>query len=333
MINTHTTTTMEDLDEIWEYLETTRKIETPTKKVLASSQFFCECTGVKVLGPDNLPVCTKCGLVESSFIDESPEWTSGVSEDGVSKDPSRCGNLASDTELFSSAWGTGTVISTHNAPAYAMRRMARINFHSSMNHKDRSLFHAYKDIERAAKDILNLTDSIVRDAKVLYRKFNGEKLTRGAIRSGVKANCVMYACKLSNVPRTTKEIADAFDIPTRDISRTAQLFKETILGDTTPPPNKPSVTRSADVVHRLLNSFNLGGDRQVRIRCIKLCKKLDNCTTLMSKTPSSIASVVVLLSLGSLTTKQDVCEKCGISMPTLTKIEALAKAYLEETPE
>jgi hypothetical protein len=74
---------MEDLDEIWEYLETTRKIETSTKKVLVSSQFFCECAGVKVLGPDNLPVCTKCGLVESNFIDESPEWTSGVSEDGV----------------------------------------------------------------------------------------------------------------------------------------------------------------------------------------------------------------------------------------------------------
>jgi transcription initiation factor TFIIIB Brf1 subunit/transcription initiation factor TFIIB len=139
----------------------------------------------------------------------------------------------------------------------------------------------------------------------------------------------MYACKLSNIPRTTKEIADAFDIPTRDISRTAQLFKETILGET---QKKLSVTRSADVVHRLLNSFNLGGDRQIRINCIKLCKKLDNCTTLMSKTPSSIASVVILLSLGSLTTKQDVCEKCSISMPTLVKIEALAKAYLEESP-
>ena len=321
---------MEDLDEIWEYFETTRRIETSTKKV--SSQFFCECSGVKVLGTDNLPVCTKCGLVESSVIDESPEWTSGVSEDGVSKDPSRCGNLASDTELFSSSWGTGTVISTHNVPSYAMRRMAMINFHSSMNHRDRSLFHAYKDIERPAKDVLNLTDSIVRDAKVLYRKFNCEKLTRGAIRSGIKANCVMYACKLSNVPRTTKEIADAFDIPTRDISRTAQIFKETILGNTTATP-KPNITRSSDVVHRLLNSFNLGSDRQIRIKCIRMCKKLDNCTMLMSKTPSSIASVVVLLSLGSLTTKQDVCEKCGISMPTLSKIEAIVKAYLEETPE
>jgi transcription initiation factor TFIIIB Brf1 subunit/transcription initiation factor TFIIB len=201
-----------------------------------------------------------------------------------------------------------------------------------MNHKDRALFHAYKDIERAAKDALNLTDAVVRDAKIMYRKFNGEKLTRGAIRSGIKANCVMYACKLSNFPRTTKEIADAFDIPPRDISRTSQLFKETILGNDA-PPSAPSVTRSNDVVRRLLNSFNVGADRQIGMKCMKLCKKLDNCTNLMSKTPSSIASVVILLSLGPLTTKQDVCEKCSISMPTLTKIEAIAKAYLEETPE
>ena len=320
-------------EEAWAIFEEFRK---PIPKCVApksfEGEFFCKCGGLKVIGQDNSPVCTKCGVIESIYVDISPEWTNGVSESGVSKDQSRCGNLASDTELFSTSWGTGTVISTYNAPSYAMRRMARINFHSSMNHKDRALFHAYKDLERAAKDVLLMSDTIVRDAKVLYKKFNQEKLTRGAIRSGIKANCVMYACKLANFPRTTKEVADAFNIPTRDISRTAQMFRETILGETAPPCS-PTVTRSIDVVHRLLNSFDLAGNRQIRVKCMKMCRQLDNCTTLMSKTPSSIASVIILLSLGSLTTKQDVCEKCSISMPTLTKIEAIAKAYLEEKPE
>jgi hypothetical protein len=31
----------------------------------------------------------------------------------------------------------------------------------------------------------------------------------------------------------TKEIADAFEIPSKDISRTSQMFRETILGETT----------------------------------------------------------------------------------------------------
>ena len=77
-----------------------------------------------------------------------------------------------------------------------------------MNHKDRSLFHAYKDIESAASGVLNLPSTVIRDAKVMYKKFNGEKLTRGAVRTGVKANCVFMACKLAKIPRTTREIAE-----------------------------------------------------------------------------------------------------------------------------
>ena len=323
---------MYEIESLWNQFDIFRQTEVKCEeKIVKTDIYRCNCGGKKVFNGDEMPTCTLCGEVAYIYITDTAEWASGLDDSGKVTDHSRCG-APQDLDLFSSQWGSASIIFKQGKQTYSQKRMAKINFHLSMNHRDRALFHAYKDIERPAKDVLNLTDSIVRDAKVLYRKFNCEKLTRGAIRSGIKANCVMYACKLSNVPRTTKEIADAFDIPTRDISRTAQIFKETILGETTATP-KPSITRSSDVVHRLLNSFNLGSDRQIRIKCIRMCKKLDNCTTLMSKTPSSIASVVVLLSLGPLTTKQDVCEKCGISMPTLSKIEALVKAYLEETPD
>ena len=211
-----------------------------------------------------------------------------------------------------------------------MRRMARINFHSSMNHKDRSLFHAYKDIDEASMNkALNLSDAVIKDAKVMYRKFNGAKLTRGAIRLGIKANCVLYACKLSNFPRTTKEVADAFGIPTKDISRTSNIFRETILSDV--QKSNSTITRPIDVVHRLLNTFNIS-DRLLKVKCMKMCKHLEECVPLMGKTPTSIASIVILIILGEKTNKPEICEKCGISMPTLNKIESLTKAYLEENP-
>ena len=193
-----------------------------------------------------------------------------------------------------------------------------------MNHKDRSLFHAYKDIEEAARDALGLSEKVIRDAKVMYKKFNGEKLTRGAVRLGIKANCVMYSCKLSNVPRTTKEIADAFGIPTKDLSRTSHLFRETILNET--QKSAPSVTKAVDVVHRLLNSFE-EGKGELRMKCIKMCRNLENCVQLMSKTPNSIASVAILFVLK--VPKSEICDKCGISLPTLSKIETIAKQYLE----
>jgi transcription initiation factor TFIIIB Brf1 subunit/transcription initiation factor TFIIB len=237
--------------------------------------------------------------------------------------------MPSDTELFSAAWGAGLVINSRGS-SYAVRRMAKINFHSSMNHKDRALFHAYKDIEAAALARLNLPASVIRDAKVMYKKFNGEKLTRGAVRSGIKANCVLTACKLSNVPRTTKEIADAFDIPSKDISRTSQMFRETLLGDSA--PEKAKVTRASDVLPRILNDFTMveeGSKRKIASRCRKLCNFLEPCVELMGKTPNSVASAVILIILSDQIPKTEVANTCKISMPTLNKIEAIIKKYLE----
>jgi len=258
-----------EIDEIWEEYESFRASLEVCQKPPRINYNLCNCGYAKVTGPDNLPVCLECGLVESVYIDQSPEWTSGVDENGVSSDPSRCGNLAVDQDLFSCHWGTGTVISTQYKSSYSMRRMARINFHTSMNHKDRSLFHAYKDIDEAS---LNLSEAVVKDAKVMYRKFNGMKLTRGAIRLGIKANCVLYACKLANFPRTTKEIADAFGIPTKDISRTSNIFRDTILSEQ--QKSNSTITRPADVIHRLMNTFDIS-ERLVKMKCIKLCKHLE----------------------------------------------------------
>jgi transcription initiation factor TFIIIB Brf1 subunit/transcription initiation factor TFIIB len=189
-----------------------------------------------------------------------------------------------------------------------------------MNHKDRSLFHAYRDIDEACH---TLHDSVLKDAKILYRKFNEEKLTRGAVRLGIKANCVLYACRLAQTPRTTKEIADMFGIQSKDISRTTQIFKDNILGVT----KKNYVTKSYDVMQRLLNSFEV--TREERLKCNKMCTATDNCVELMSKTPNSVASAIIYIVIGHRVTKTEMCDKCSVSIPTLNKIEIIIKKHLE----
>jgi len=325
-------TTMEEA--LWADFEAAIEATNPppkVKEVIKVDHYTCVCGGTKVFGYDNLPVCTSCGLVESFYLDDSPEWTSGVGEDGVASDPSRCG-MPKDLELFSDAWGSGTVISSNRGTSYHFKKMARINFHSSMNHRDRALFHAYKDIDEAALNNLELPQSVVRDAKIMYRKFNGEVLTRGAVRTGIKANCVFYACKANNIPRTTKEIADAFGIPTKDISRTSQTFKDTIFGKSERPEPTVQLTRPAHVIHRMLNEFELGEDRRKwRVKCLKFASLLDDCVPLMGKTPNSVAAVVIYKVIGDTVSKHDIIQKCGISMPTLNKIEILVNKHLEDT--
>lgn len=320
------------MDEIWAEVEQFRRDNEPiTIKNPGISIYFCPCGGDKVQQSMGLPVCTSCGLIDKTSVDETAEWTSGPNNDGGTvKDAARCG-MPNDNELFSEQWGAGLVINSRGA-SYEIRRMAKISFHSSMNHKDRSLFHAYKDIELAALTKLNLPGTVIRDAKVLYKKFNGEKLTRGAIRRGIKANCVLNACRLSNISRSTAEIATAFGIPSKDISRTAFLFNETILGEDIKKAEAPRVTRPKDLLPKLFNDFEINEDikQKARIKATKMSRILEPCVDLMSKTPISIASVIILLVLGTSTNKKTVCEICKISAPTLTKIQTLVEDYLEK---
>jgi transcription initiation factor TFIIIB Brf1 subunit/transcription initiation factor TFIIB len=323
---------MTDIASMWAEFETLRSTQQP--KPVATTQknteFFCSCGGVKVKNIDNLPTCTSCGACDTMFIDDSAEWTSGVDDTGKVSDPSRCG-APQDLELFSEQWGNSTVMRASGRSTWAMKRQAKINFHMSMNHRDRALYHAYKDIDAAATSALQLPANVARQAKIFYRKFNESKLTRGAIRDGIKANCIMYACKLNNVPRSTKEIAEAYGIPTKDISRTHDIFKKEIMSsdETTASPESTAITKPTDLVSRLLQNFQIGGNRRaVIVRCKKLCEKVEGCVDLMGKTPNSIASVVILMAVKP--SKQEVCKNCGISMPTLNKIEIVVKKYLEE---
>jgi transcription initiation factor TFIIB len=307
------------LAAIWSQLDQLiPKDEEPIKPV--NTNFCRECSGVKIISREGLPTCSECGLIEDNFIDDSAEWTSGVTDDGRVNDPSRCGNPNPNPELFSQNWGKGTVISTQHSSTYENKRMAKINFHMSMNHKDRSLYHAYRDIDEACH---TLPESILKDAKMMYRKFNQGKLTRGAVRLGIKANCVLYACRLAQFPRTTKEISDMFGIQSKDISRTTQIFKDTIMGVT----EKNYITKAFDVMQRLLNSFEVSRDE--RFNCNKLCKSTDDCVELMSKTPNSIASAIIYIVLTPSVSKNEVCEKCSVSVPTLNKIELIIKKHLE----
>lgn len=316
---------MTEIDVLWADLEAVSALTQPPVHNVINNRYYCHCGGIKCINQDGIPTCTTCGIVDSLFIDDSPEWSSGVTEDGTTNDSSRCG-MAQDTELFSQAWGVGSVMKTNSSSSYKLKKIAKINFHQSMNHKDRSLFHAYKDIDDAAKTRLSIPDNVLRDAKVMYKKISETTLTRGAVRLGIKANCVFYACKLNNIPRTTKEISDAFGIPSRDMSRTSDIFKQIITGK----EETTVITRPQHVIQRMINEIKVGEDkRRLRMKALKLSEQLENCVALMGKTPNSIAAVVIYKIFGI--SKHDVVNYCNISMPTLNKIEIIVNRYLEQT--
>jgi transcription initiation factor TFIIIB Brf1 subunit/transcription initiation factor TFIIB len=273
---------------------------------------------------DDLPVCTECGRVDKAFISDEAEWRSGPDDNGTGGgDPSRVGAPV-NTDHFSAAWGMSTIMKT-KGHTYAERRMAKIDRHSAMNHRDRALFHAYQGMDNIGKLVLGLPDAVMYSAKIKYRAFNEAVLTRGAVRSGIKANCVFQACREFRVSRTTSEIAEAFGIPSRDISRTFQMYQEQV------PETDIHVTTPADLIPRFFNAVTTVPERMrgpVRSRIVGACRDLENCVELMGRTPKAVACAVMsqkLSELGYGMTKADICKICEVSVPTLGKIESIIR--------
>lgn len=307
----------QEVDLVWQHLESLKAPELAAPP--DQSLYFCPCGGQKDFSSE-LPTCSECGRCDDQFVSDEPEWRSGMNDDGEVSDPSRVGMPTDDR--FSEMWSMGTIMNVRSNASYALKKLARIDFHTSMNHRDRSLFHNYADIEKAGQ---NLPKFVLREAEHMYKKFTAEKLTRGAVRTGVKANCLLQACKNNNISRSIAEMASAFKIPTKDISRTAEMFREVI----TPPKTTVKITMASDVVVRMMNDFTMLDEttrRRVRAKVIRTCESIQESVELMGKTPKTIAATVIKMTLEGIVDINSVCQICDVSAPTIKKTETLVKA-------
>lgn len=307
--------TMIDIDSIWNTVD--ELTSTPESHDIVVDPYMCK--NCKTHDTINENVCMNCGFTSNVWIDDGAEWRSGVSEDGVVHDPCRVG-MAQDP-LYSSDWGKSTVMNVKRNQIKKYRLASIINYHGGMNHKDRALHKAYADFDRAGAN-LKVNSAIVNMAKMLYKKFTEETLTRGKVRTGIKANCLFFACKSRGVPRSTQEVAAAFQIDTKDISRTFDKAKESI------QPTQVKITRPSDMVPRIFNNLGVVLDRSMgvkKMKCVKICDKLMECPKLMGKTPLAVAAVVVMKELQL--SRAEMARVSGVSVATIAKIEAVVKAW------
>jgi transcription initiation factor TFIIB len=312
-----------EVSQAWRDFDILRSAHTSETTHHRDTEYFCDsCGGIKAFDglEIDLPTCTMCGRVDDAYVSDEPEWRSGADADTA--DPSRVG-LPTNTDHFSAAWSQTTFMTVPRWGPSAQKRLARINHHSSMNHRDRALFHAYAELDHIGKTILKLPDVVMYSVKIKYKAFNEAVLTRGAVRSGIKANCIFQACREFNVSRTTQEIAAAFGIPSRDISRTFDMYQEKL------PETSVHITTPADLVSRFFNEITTisDGDRgKLKMKVIAKCKSLEDKVELMGRTPKAIACAVmasVLKGVAGAPDRQTLCKICDISVPTLSKIEAI----------
>lgn len=311
---------MEEYADIWADFEEYQKItlRPPSPQSTLQDIYTCRCGGQKCFQPGDLPVCTSCGLTDSLYIDETPEWTNGVSEDGTSKDMSRAGADGVDRDLYSDSWGRGTVIKARWKDKPQVRRMARINFYQAMNSKDRRLHKVYSRIDQ---NYLELPETVMKRAKQLYKEFvEGPHLTRGKNREAIMANCVYAACREAKIPRTLDEVANAYQVDRKYMTRMDDVFREVV--DTNDEVAQDGEV--ASVAHRLMIPFQLPGKQRMQV--VKACNKLDECSKLMSRQPPTVAATAIMVVLGI--SRADVVTKTGVSASSISKLEQIVRDYL-----
>ena len=60
----------------------------------------------------------------------------------------------------------------------------------------------------------------------MYKKLAETRISRGSNRKGIIASCIYKACKIKNVPRSAKEIADIFQLSVTNMTKGCKKFDE-----------------------------------------------------------------------------------------------------------
>jgi transcription initiation factor TFIIB len=316
-----------DLAEVWLQLDLIQQ-DSETQTQPSFSEWICDCGGTKVMGFSDgnghtehcLPTCTLCGKIDKEYISDEPEWRGGMDDDGAVSDPSRCGAPMDDR--FSEMWSLGSKMTVGYHSSYAQKKLARIDFHTSMNHKDRSLFHNYADIEKAGT---NLPKYVISEAQHMFKSFTQQKLTRGSIRMGIKANCLLQACKQNNIARTVDEIAEMFRISAKDITRTSDLLREFV------KPTKNEITMASNIIVHMISKFSCIEHvvlRKLTRTCINKCEQIQENPELLGRTPKTISATIIVIMTEEYVDKNTACVLCDVSYPTVKKLEDIIRRLL-----
>jgi len=175
-------------------------------------------------------ICGNCGLViKESMINDGPEWRAFTP--GEKESRSRVGVPLSFAVHDK---GLTTVIGRIGKDAYGrsiplntklqMLRLRKWQIRSRVhNSTDRNLAQAMAELDRLC-DKLHISANIKERAAVIYRKALDSGLVRGRSISAIAAAALYAACRITQTPRTLREITHQSPIDKKDIARCYRLM-------------------------------------------------------------------------------------------------------------
>ena len=286
----------------------------------------CNKRGIYTDSVNGMLICTNCGVIsETDMLDQTAEWNNNGDSN---KDPSRCG-CPINPMLQKSSMSTMIVSSRH-------RFMKRLHQQMSMDYVERSRYHVFESISKIGGEIGRLPSIVLEQAKYYYKVLSERKLSRGVIRKGLIACCLLHACKTMNVPRSMKEISNITSLPTSVLNKTNKLFLKTmcdvIVSSSQQEDTALESTESKHLLNRYCNHLQL--DKSDESKLIRYATKIDNdikhSGLLDCKTPSAIVTGIIMYACVQLNleiSKFTISTEFDISVVTINKITKIISNF------
>ena len=263
-------------------------------------------------------ICSSCGHIEGYNIDNTAEWRYYGSEDSKGSDPNRCGM---PTNYLLPEFSLGSVIPYKMNESWEMRKIRNYNIWISSCYREKSLYNVFETITIRAKN-KGIPACIIEDAKYKYKIISEAKISRGENRKGIIASCIYEACKENNSTRSTKEIAEIFQINSTSMTKGFKKYNEIMLTiDENKKRNKiNTISEPLDFINRFCSNLNL--ENEILDICKHVCKEIEKYDLVSENTPTSKAagSIYLVSYLFNLDlNKRDISNICLTSEVTISK--------------
>jgi len=321
-----------DYRSLWSQIDSEKEVTcTPDHPSSAQNNSQdCKC-GIDKISVDGDLVCPLCGTLSGDFVSNQAEWRNFGSSDSnanSARDPSRCGNPVDSLLPKSSLC---TIIAGNGRQLYR-----KLHHWKLIPNQERSLRKTFEVISAKCRS-LELSQSIIADAKSMYKLYTENQICRGDNRIGIMAASVYYSCVRNDNRATMYEIATAFSIDINRMMDGCKGFLSYLHGHVFLEDIGYGTTE--DFLYRYTSQLGLPP------YCIALCKiileKSKQNETIVNHTPPSIAAGIIyfvgtLLNEPSCLDKTKISAICHISEVTVqksfkkfTEIKSEVKPYVD----
>ncbi len=262
-------------------------------------------------------ICQSCGLViNDDMVDFGKEWRSFNSNqfDEVARSGSPMKYVKLNKGLVTMIDRRGTDLRGNKLSTKSRAQMYRlIKWHkraSISSSMQRNLSIALTELRRVAS-YLNIPESLIEAAALLYRKTVKKGLIRGRLIEAVVAAVLYTVCRTYNVPRTLNEMAEASGLTKKEIGRTYRfLVRELKL--------EVPLTNPIYYIPRFASELNLSGEVQEEGR--KILEKAIGNGLILGRGPTGVAAAAVYIASllkGERRTQKEVANVAGVTEVTI----------------